>query len=520
MATRDQLIQALRAADAAGDTEGASRIVSMMNATPALEAEGPKAPSRAEQLSSQFEAMPWYSKLGTAADDVVRLGAEGASFGFADKAAARLNTLFSGDYGTELEAQRLATQDAKDRAGWAGTAAEVGGAVASPVMGVVGAVGRLAGIPRAVSTVGRIGQGTTAGALEGAGAGALTAAGHDTDIAEGSIGGAGAGALFGAIAPAVGQLAGKATSFLDNVVPRRSVDELRTAKNAAYDAVDQAGVAFSPLTTGSTAGNMRRELMSEGIDPIRHERALSMAHEVNNRLVSGRPVTLSELDKMRQAIMRDTTVDAANKHYGDIMVRHIDDMIENTPQGGLTGGTAGEGHQLFGAARDANRRYRSSETVQNAVEKGVDKGQQGQIELRGILANPKKSRFLTQPERDQMRTVVRGSGKQKAADIVGGLGGGANYGLGLGVGSFGALTANPVAVAAGAGIAGMGALGRAAGRAERRKGISDLLDIIDGQASRSKSRIRIGIEDAARPIGQAATLAEIIEQNRKKRKQR
>jgi hypothetical protein len=70
--------------------------------------------------------MPWYQQAGQAADDIVRSVANGATFGFADKLAGYMN-------GTGTDAERAKSQEALDRAGGAGTVAELTGAVATPI---------------------------------------------------------------------------------------------------------------------------------------------------------------------------------------------------------------------------------------------------------------------------------------------------------------------------------------------------------------------------------------------------
>ena len=53
---------------------------------------------------------PWYAKLGGAADDIVRLAANAATLGAADKFAAYMS-------GTGEQAERARTQGAAGRAG-------------------------------------------------------------------------------------------------------------------------------------------------------------------------------------------------------------------------------------------------------------------------------------------------------------------------------------------------------------------------------------------------------------------
>lgn len=87
----------------------------------------------------QYAKLPWYSQLGQAADDIVRLGANGLSFGLADKAAAAL--------GEENTAAKTAA--ALDRAGVAGDAAGLLGAGGGLKLGWNG----VKAVPKIVRTV-------------------------------------------------------------------------------------------------------------------------------------------------------------------------------------------------------------------------------------------------------------------------------------------------------------------------------------------------------------------------------
>jgi hypothetical protein len=78
----------------------------------------------------RFDAGSWWQKPFAATNDVVRLMANGATFGQADRFAAGMNSLFSDkSYGELLAAEQAETEDAEDRAGSAATGANLLGAV-------------------------------------------------------------------------------------------------------------------------------------------------------------------------------------------------------------------------------------------------------------------------------------------------------------------------------------------------------------------------------------------------------
>lgn len=153
---------------------------------------------RETEAKARFANLPAWAKPIIAAQDVGNLIGDAVTFGFGDKAAAYARSMLTGkSYEDELAANRAGTQASRDRAGKAGTAAELGGALLTPLA--------LAG--RGITLAGRFGTGAMTGvkgiaapaglgAAEGAGYGAVSAAGNDGDIGTGAlIGGAFGGAI-------------------------------------------------------------------------------------------------------------------------------------------------------------------------------------------------------------------------------------------------------------------------------------------------------------------------------------
>lgn len=156
------------------------------------------------------------------ADDLARLGANGATFGFADKIVAGLSP-------STVEQERAATQAARDRQGWLGTGAEIAGGVAVP-FGMA---------QRGASLLGRFGTGAMTGlggvaartglaGVEGAGYGVVDALGNDRSLA--------GGAAIGAAGGAAGNILGEGVGAVANAM-RSPIDKAReyVAQRAAYD---------------------------------------------------------------------------------------------------------------------------------------------------------------------------------------------------------------------------------------------------------------------------------------------
>src|SRR5688572_2012972 len=117
-----QLEDALIQADAAGDTEGAQILADELK----------KLKTAAPAEASGFDALPTWQKPLVAVDDIVRMIANGATLGYGDKFAAKMDekTGLGADYATNLMKERSKTAEAADNSGSAGQVAKIGGTVA------------------------------------------------------------------------------------------------------------------------------------------------------------------------------------------------------------------------------------------------------------------------------------------------------------------------------------------------------------------------------------------------------
>jgi hypothetical protein len=154
--------------------------------------QGSEAKEPGAKPADPVDDRPWYAKAGEAADDIVRLGVNGVTFGYADK--------FAGYMGGEgVEAERAKSAQASERAGLAGTIAEVGGSVIPAVGAARAGLTAASVLPKGAGLIGR----SAAAGVDGAALGAVYASGHDEDIAQGAMVGALAGGAGNAAVEAV-----------------------------------------------------------------------------------------------------------------------------------------------------------------------------------------------------------------------------------------------------------------------------------------------------------------------------
>lgn len=403
------------------------------------------------------EDQPWYVDAAQAADDVARLAANGMTFGYADKIAGLL-----GGQGTEAE--RARSQAARERAGSAGTVAEIGGAIATP-MGLAG---------KGVTLAGRLGTGAMTGAgglaartglmgLEGAGYGALTAAGNDQDITTG----AGIGALGGVGGNLIGEALSAGASKIAGLFNKKpnipTIDDLRSSANAAYDTAENAGVIFAPQGVSRLGNDIRVELANFGFHPKLQPRIATVLDELE-RVQQGN-VTLKGIDTLRKITdSARSSMDPSEKALGNMIIQKIDDFIANAGPGEVLTGNSQAASQAIKEARNMWGRMRRAEQVSEAVGKAdlraASTGSGGNADnatrqnIRRLL---EKGRGFTADEKAAMEAIVRGTPGQNALRLAGKLSpqgnglmaalgiGGAMVNPALGAASLGGMAAKNVA---------------------------------------------------------------------------
>lgn len=369
----------------------------------------------------QYEAMPWYQQAAQAADDTVRLLASGITFGYADKLAGYL-----GGEGTEAERGR--TQEARDRAGYAGNAAELVGAVAAPI-GLAG---------RGATLAGRLGTGAMTGAkglaarsalmgAEGAVYGALTAAGNDQDVQQGAllgtVGGVGGNLAGEALAAGISKVAGAFNK--KPAIPQ--LEDVQQAARDAYTRAEQAGIAYTPQAVDRLNQGIVKSLTDIGYDPTLQPGAAAVVRRLQE--LQGQNVTLSGLDTLRKVASNGFIPgNASNNKAISSIIEEIDNVIGNPASGDVLMGNAQEGARALAEARSLWSRVTKANKVQDAVNRAdlraASTGSGGNVDnatrqnIRRLLEKP---RGFTADEREVLESIVRGTPTQNALRLAGKL---------------------------------------------------------------------------------------------------
>lgn len=326
-----------------------------------------------------------------------------------------------------------------------------------------------------------------------------------------------AGGLLGSLA---GGVAGdKAYSKVSGAEPLpvkqpvKELDELQTVKNEAYKAVDNSGLQYSPSDYSDMLMNIYQQWGRMKFNPGLHNKVAAFIDTLKSNL--GKPISLTQLDQLRQQAFRDVIngSDEANAAFGKVITKNIDDMIENvTPNGAIDPSVAAN---LMNAARSANTAYKSSESILWKLDKAsrqankTGKGTNQDNTLRqkvDELINEKNGGPFKRYSKDvqaKMREIVDGTTGRNTARYIGqaaptgavstALGGGAGSSAGAFVGG---LLGGPAGAAAGSIIGGFGvpAIGQVAKMtADRgtRNAVDDLLRIIQAGGDATKAGVNV-----------------------------
>jgi hypothetical protein len=197
---------------------------------------------------------------------------------------------------------------------------------------------------------------------------------------------------------------------------RPSVETLRAAKNAAYDAVDATGLTIPASVIQNIASRARDAAAARNYVPDVDNQTRGAIVTLDN--LSDSSLTIGQLDNVRQRL---------NNRYkaapDEVAILDIIDIIDESI------GSMPEGGELLTAARQANSHYKKAELFENAFQRAADQaastGSGGNTvnkfrqAVTTIINNPRQAKFFSQPEIDVMRRFVRGNLPENVLRLVG-----------------------------------------------------------------------------------------------------
>jgi hypothetical protein len=155
---------------------------------------------------------------------------------------------------------------------------------------------------------------------------------------------------------------------------------LKTAKNQAYAAADNAGVQYKPQAVADLATNIKSDLAGARYDPDFHPVVAKVVNKIDSKVSDGWSPSLSELDDLRKFVGENlgSSSSPTEARLGNVIKGNIDNFIQNATPDQVTGGTADGAARLISNARDLNTRYMKVQAVNEALDKaGLQAGKSG-----------------------------------------------------------------------------------------------------------------------------------------------
>lgn len=341
----------------------------------------------------QYEMLPGWQKPLVAGNDILNTFVNGATMGFGDKAVAGARSFATGNpYEAELAEARRQTLGSRNRAGGAGTAAEIAGAVAVPVK-AAGAGLSLAGRGGTAAMTGAKGLGARSALMgaEGAGYGALTAAGNDQDIGTGALYGLAGGVGGNVIGEGISAGVGKVASKFNKKPTVPTSGEWKSKADDAFGRMRQEGVVFTKKALDDVETKLTAYLTKRGYWPDNQpgiKGGLAMIKEYQDR---GGLMTPDGLLALRARFSGGYVMGNKNNNA---MVREaislIDDLLQKPKAGFVSAsGDPRRAAQAYSEGMKASRNQHKLEDVEYLIEKGQRQGD------RNIIDNaPKRVKTL------------------------------------------------------------------------------------------------------------------------------
>jgi hypothetical protein len=220
--------------------------------------------------------------------------------------------------------------------------------------------------------------------------------------------------------------------------PEALVTALQTQKTAAYARVKALGGAYDGKSAAQLRSSITTDLIAEGLDAAAHPGAFSVVKRLDDVLTGKQPITLDELDKLRQVAWRNAAGlkgpdKGAERYFGSKIIDKIDDFIENAQPFQTLGGNPAELNAAIKEARAANQRYRNTQIVADKVDSaelrasttyaGGNKANAVRENVRPLVdrTSAQRMRGLTKPQEKAVRQVATGTPAANTARLVGKL---------------------------------------------------------------------------------------------------
>lgn len=254
-----------------------------------------------------------------------------------------------------------------------------------------------------------------------------------------------------AVAPRIAAPAAKLPSAVRSRIPAPATEELKVMAQEAYKRADEAGLTVAAPSLKRMAVGSAWAAKRAGIDPDLHPKATAVLKRLIDQGNSGQPMTLREMDTLRQ-VVKDaaSSPDAGERRIAQILIGRLDEYMGGLTTKDVISGDAKAAVNSVREARSLWSRLRKAEVIDELFEKahnavGANYSSAGletalRQKFRALADNKQKMRMFSKEEQGAIRRVVRGGPIENVVRMIGKMAprgvisGGFNIGVGATMG--------------------------------------------------------------------------------------
>lgn len=361
-------------------------------------------------------------------------GAQGATFGLADEGVGAVSAMLptGGTMGQRYEYGReysRAQIDAARRDNPVTTiGSEIGGSMALPI----GTAAQATTLPMRMAESGAKGA-AMAGAY-GFGAGEGGAHSRIVDALSSAKWGGAIGAALPVLGAGVQKISdtNAARSAIKEAAKNAPTsDQLRVMGNAAYKAVDDAGVQVDPSAYNRAAGGIIDDMRNLGMDQTGGALSLTpqsarMAEILSQTGQNRNGIPFAEIDQLRRkaAIPAGNFANKTEGALGSRVIGGLDELVNSLDNTNTVAGDASNISENIKTARDIWHRMSKSQKIDDAIAAGGNylsgTGSGIRNQFKNLLNNKKAIRGFSDAEVAAIRRVANGSIPEKMLQLAGG----------------------------------------------------------------------------------------------------
>ena len=206
-----------------------------------------------------------------------------------------------------------------------------------------------------------------------------------------------------------------------------SIDQLRSASNAAYKAAEQAGAVFKPSAYDNFFAALVPDIRKAGFDVNLHPKVSAVLTRLEAE--QGKPQTLENLEILRRVTKSAAaSPEADERRIAGMVQDKLDNFVANAGPADIMAGNAAVAVPALQQARKLWSQASKADTIETLMDRAKlsapnfsGSGMENAVrtEFRALAKNERKMRLFTDAEQDAIRKVAMGGPTENALRMLG-----------------------------------------------------------------------------------------------------